>query len=145
MSLRFTERHGSQHSPAGMRAPAFIEPSCEALTNGSAHPSSHLMGAKRLKEGESVYLAFPCTPEKAHYPPKPAAARKTDTCEMRATTFCSTASSTRAGMGDARLQGSRRALIPWLPEATTEGYCEYLFIHKKLNRPQEGKTKDFLI
>ncbi len=41
-----------------MRAPAFIEPSCEALTNGSAHPSSHLMGAKRLKEGESVYLAF---------------------------------------------------------------------------------------
>ena len=52
------ERHGIQHSPAGMRAPAFIEPSCEALTNGSAHPSSHLMGAKRLKEGESVYLAF---------------------------------------------------------------------------------------
>ena len=52
------ERHGIQHAAAGMRAPAFIEPSCEALTNGSAHPSSHLMGARRLKEGESVHLAF---------------------------------------------------------------------------------------
>ena len=57
-SLRFTERHGSQHSPAGMRAPAFIEPSCEALTDGSAHHSSHLIGARRLKERESVNFAF---------------------------------------------------------------------------------------
>ena len=32
-----------------------------------------------------------------------------------------------------------------VPEATTESYCEYVFIHKKLNRPQKGKTKDFLI
>ena len=58
MSLRFTERQGSQHSPAGMRAPAFVEPSCEALTDGSAHRSSHLIGARRLKERESVNFAF---------------------------------------------------------------------------------------
>ena len=52
------KRHGSQHSPAGMRAPAFIEPSCEAPTDGSAHRSSHLIGARRLKERESVNFAF---------------------------------------------------------------------------------------
>ena len=90
-------------------------------------------------------LSISCISEETHYPPKDAAARKTHTSEMRAATFSSTISSTRAGMGDARLQGSRKALIPWLPEATTESYCEYVFIHKRLNRPQKGKTTDFLL
>ena len=55
-----------------------------------------------------------------HYPPKAATAGKTNTSEMRAATFSSTFNSTRAGMGDVKLQGSRKALVPWLPEATTK-------------------------
>ena len=128
-------------SPAGMREPAFVEPSCEALTKRQLPPqlSSHRCGApERTRIG---VLSISCTREKARYPPKPATARQTDTCEMRATTFCSTANSTRAGMGDARLQGSRRALIPWLPEATTQSYCEFAFIHKKLESTAGNKNQ----
>ena len=57
----FIKVHGEAWKPAftcWYARTSIVEPSCEALTDGSAHPSSHLMRARRLKEGESVYLAF---------------------------------------------------------------------------------------
>ena len=80
-----------------MHTSVFVGPSCEALANGSAHPGSHLSDARRLKEGDSVYLSSHIS-EETHYPLKAAAARKTDTSEM----------------GDVRLQGSRPESLGWI-------------------------------
>ena len=62
---------------------------------------------------------------------------------MRATTFCSTATSTRTGVDDEALE--RRSFQRFLKRPRKATANMYLYIYKKLNRPQEGKTKDFLI
>ena len=61
------DRHGSQHPLAGIHTLMFVEPPCETLKNGSAHPAPHLIDAEGRRIG---VLSISCISEGTLYPPK---------------------------------------------------------------------------
>ena len=63
------ERHGSHNSLAGIHTLMFVDPPCEGLKNGSAHPGPHLIDAEGRRIG---VLSISCISETTHYPPKAA-------------------------------------------------------------------------
>ena len=128
-----------------MRAPAFIEPSCEALTDGSAHPSSHLMGAKRLKEGELVYLVFLVHLRKRTIHPSPRLPEKPilAKCEQRHVAQ-QPLQRERARVTRGCMALERRSFHGCLKRPRKATANMYLYIKNSFDRPKE-KTNDFLI
>ena len=128
-----------------MRAPAFVEPSCEALTNGSAHRSSHLIGARRLKERESVYLAFHVHLRKRAIHPSPRLPDKPILAKCEQRHFAQQpVQRERAWVtrGCKALEGRSFHGFLKRPRKATANLHSYI---KNRNRPREAKTKDFLL
>ena len=128
-----------------MRAPAFVEPSCEALTNGSAHRSSHLIGARRLKERESVNLAFHLHLRKRAIHPNPRLPDKPILAKCEQRHFAQQpVQRERAWVTRGCKALGGRSFHGFLkrPRKATANLLSYI---KNRNRPREAKTKDFLL
>ena len=119
-----------------MRAPAF-----EALTNGSAHRSSHLIGARRLKERESVYLAVHVHLRKRAIHPSPRLPDKPILAKCEQRHFAQQpAQRERAWVtrGCKALEGRSFHGFLKRPRKASANLQSYI---KKRNRPREAKTK----